>query len=92
MRHGVGNRDREIDDDLAVGCGLPDIDDGVADLDGIVGFCAGKAFGRIFKGKVTGRFSGVVIQELCTENGDVDNFFLGLFKDLFALGDRGGIV
>ena len=61
VRHGVRNRDRQVDDDLAVGRGLPNIDNGVANLDGIVGFGAGKAFGRIFKGEVAGRFSGIVV-------------------------------
>lgn len=50
------------------------------------------SFGRIFKSEVAGRFGGIVVQELCAENGDIDDFLFRFLEDLLTLGDRGGII
>ena len=88
VRHGYG----QVDDDLIVGSGLPDIDDLVADLCGEFRLGTREAFGRIFKDEVSFRLFSVFKAELRTELRDLDDLLLGFFEHLLALCDGGGVI
>ena len=92
VRHGMGNRYGQIDDDLVVFVRLPDIDDLVTNFRRKFGFCTRKAFGRIFKGEMSLCFCAIFLAELRTEFCNFDDLFLGFFEHLLALCDRGGVI
>ena len=88
VRHTFGNGYGQVDDNLVVGRGLPDIDNRVADFHRELGFRAGKALGRILEAEISGSFRFVFVQQFCAACCDFYYFFLALFEHLFALCDR----
>ena len=96
----VGHRqldgDREVDDRFMVGGRLPDVQDGVADLQRVVGLGAGEGLGGVFKPQVgVGillKFLRQVVKQLGARDGDFEDFFLGFAEDLLPLGEGGGVV
>lgn len=92
VRHGVGNGDRQIDDDRIFRCRLPDLQYGIADLQGKFRLCAGKALRRILKAEVTLGLCPVFLAEICAQLSQLDDVFLTLLKHLFPLCHRGGII
>ena len=87
--HGGG----QVDDDLALGPGLPDVDDGVADAQGKLHLGAREALGGVLKAEVgLGHFRRVFVKELGARDGDVHDLILAHAEDLLALGKGGGVV
>ncbi len=78
---GVGsthlNRGRQIQDDLAIGIGLPDIDDRITDLDGILGRSLGEDLGRVLIAELD--IGEVLLRGLNHPTRAVDSQLLALF-------------
>ncbi len=92
MRHTHLDRNGQVDDHRTVGRGLHNVEDGVADLDSVIDFCSGEAFGAVLKQEVALVFLTQLLDECCAVGGDLLDLFLGLVEDLLTLCDRGGIV
>ena len=90
--HGDRDSDGEVDDDLPLRSGLPDIEDGVADVKGKLHFGAGEAFGGILIAEVPFKALGILIKELGAGNCDVDDLLFGFAEDLLPLSHGGGII
>ena len=79
----------QVDDDGVVGCGVHDLDDGVADFFGVGQFGAGVGLGGVFPAPVG---AGVVLGDFFDQFGGVGGqFFDGFFvfaEDNAALQDR----
>ena len=88
MGHGHGNRSRQIDDNWVL-CGwLPYVQHLIADIQRKFHFCTGKALRGIFKPEIAVGFGSVLLEQLRTLDGDINNLLLGAFKDLLPLGHR----
>ena len=92
VRHGVGNRNRQIDDDRIFRCRFPDFQYGVADLQSEFRFGAGKAFRRILKPEVSLGLCPIFLAEICPQFRQLDDVFLALFEHLFPLCHGSGII
>ena len=92
VRHGVFHRGGKVDDGLPVRRGLPDIEDGVNDLERVLGLGAREALGRILEAVLFSRLLGELLQQFCPFDGDLLDLLFGLFEHLLALGDGGRIV
>ena len=93
MGHGHFHGRRQVDDDLVLRRGFPDIDDGVANLQRELRLCAGETLGRIFKFEVSVRVSGCdFIHQFRTVGGDFNDFFLILAEYLLSLGKGCGVI
>ena len=92
VRHAHLDRDGQVDDHRAVGRGLHDVENGVADLNRVVRLGAGKAFGAVLKQEVTLVLLAQLLDELGTIDGDLFDLLLRLFEHLLALGNAGGVV
>ena len=87
--HGGG----QVDDDLALGAGLPHVDDGVADAQGELDLRAGETLGGVLKAEVgLGHLLGVLVESLSAFHGDVHDLVLAHAEDLLTLGEGGGVV
>ena len=83
---------RQVDDHGSVGGGFHDIDDGVADLQGVFRFSAGEGFRGILEEEVALIFLRELFDKLCAFHGDLLDFLFGFSEHLFALGNGGGVV
>ena len=92
VRHGHLHRRRQVDDGLAVCRRLPNVEDGVADVEGIFRFGTGKAFRRIFEAVVGTGFFRQFFQQGRPFNGNLLNLFLRFVEDLLALGKGRRVV
>ena len=92
VRHGKLNGNRQVDDDLIVGSGLPDVDNGVTYLQCELRLCACEAFRRILENKVAGSLFSVLSTELCTLNSYLDYLFLALSEYLLTLCNGSRVV
>ena len=61
VRHGVFHRGGKVDDGLPVRRGLPDIEDGVDDLERVLGLGAREALGRILEAVLLPRLLGELL-------------------------------
>lgn len=92
VRHGHLHRRRQIDDGLAVGRRLPNVEDGVADIEGVFRFRSSKAFRRIFEAVVGAGFFGQAFQQDRPFDGNGLDFILGLMENLLTLGKGRRII
>ena len=91
--HGHGNGGRQVDDDLFIRGGFPDVDDFVADPEGKFHLRAGEAFRGILKTEIGFRhFRRVFVEEAGPFLGDFNNFILAHLKDLLPLGQGGRVI
>jgi hypothetical protein len=92
---GVFDGGGEVEDDLVLNRWLPDVGDGLADLQGELEFGAGEAFRGIFEADISARGDQrghVGFQEADGVGGDFDDRrFVGV-ENVAALGGRGGVV
>ena len=87
------NGRRQIHNRLVFGGRLPDVDNRIANLDGVVEFGAGETLRRVFEYPIRlGIFQGSLPDQLCTFYGDFGNAFPALLEDLLALYHRGRVV
>ena len=87
--HGGG----QIDDDLPLGAGLPDVDDGVADPLGKLDLGAGEALRGVLKAEVgLGHLLSVLVEGSCALLCDLHDLVLGQAEDLLPLGEGGGVI
>ena len=86
------DRDRQVDDHGAVGGGLHDVQDRVADLNGVVHLGAGEALGAVLEEEVALILLAQLLDQLCAVHGDLLDLLLGLVEHLLALGDGGGVI
>ena len=83
----------QIDDCLVVGCGLPDIQNRIADFYGKGHFCACEAFGRIFKEKLRfGDSCCFFLNLLCACNCQINGFLHGIAENNISLQGGGGVI
>ena len=92
MGHAHLDRDRQVDDHGAVGGGLHDVQDRVADLDGVVHLGAGEALGAVLEEEVALILLAQLLDQLCAVHGDLLDLLLRLVEHLLALGDGGGVI
>ena len=92
VRHGHGNRRGQVDDDLVVRVGLPNVQNAVADFERKFGFRARKALGGIFKKNLSLRLLPVPVAEFRPEFRDADDFLFGFLEDLLPLRDGSRVV
>ena len=86
------DRDRQVDDHGAVGGGLHDVQDRVADLNGVVHLGAGEALGAVLEEEVALILLAQLLDQLCAVHGDLLDLLLRLVEHLLALGDGGGVI
>ena len=92
MRHTHFHRHREIYYNIVGFARLENVKNGIAHLKGIFRLGSCKGFGRIFKAEIAFVFPGKLFDKLCSVNGYLLDFFLGLFKYLFSLSNAHRIV
>ena len=84
---------RQVEDDFAPRPRLPDLADGLADLDGKIRLRLGEALRRILENPAAaGVLGGALLQQFGAEAGDGDDFGPGFLVDLLALDPGGGVV
>lgn len=84
--------DGKVDDHGAVRGGFHDVNDGVADFQGVFGFGSGEGFRGVLEEEIAVVFFGELPDEAGAVDGDLLYFFFGFPEYLFALGDGGGVV
>ena len=93
MRAGQFDGIRQVEDDLVVGRGLPDVHDRFADPYRELDLGGGKAFRRIFQPPVhAGPLLRVFLDPLGALDGDIDNAVLVHLEHALALHRGGGVV
>ena len=92
VRHRKLNCNGQIDDDLVVFCRLPYVQNGVADLQSVLRFGSGEAFGGIFKVEIALVLFAVFLTELSARDSDLLDLVLILAENLLALRKTGGVV
>ena len=90
--HAHLDRDWQVNDHGAVGGGLHDVENGVADFHGVLRLGPGEALGAVLKQEVALVLLAQLLDELSAVNGDLLDFLFGLLEHLLALGDTGGVV
>ena len=90
--HGMGDGDGQVDDDLILRRGLPNIEHGVADFRRELGLGTRETLGGILEGDFALGFLLIRLTELRACDGDVDNFLLGTAEHLFTLRHGRGII
>ena len=83
--HGKLHRRRQIDDGLAVRCRLPDIEDGIADLERILRLRPGEALRTVLKAVFLACLVRQLLQKRGTLHGNLHDLFPGLPENLLTL-------
>src|ERR1700722_10648619 len=86
---------REIENDLILDGGLPDVGDRLTDLQSEIEFRAGKALRRILKthlGPGGRQRPGGFLDPLCSAGSNLNNLCATCLEDVFSLSRRRGIV
>ena len=86
------HRGRQVDDDLAALTALPCVEHGVTDLGRVIHLGAREGLRRIFEADVTREAGGILLYELGTGQGDVNDFFLTLMEHHVSLKDGSGVI
>ena len=69
------HRTRKVDDDFMIRGGLPYIQNGIADLQGIFHLGTGKALRTVFKGIISAGLLRKLFQKLCSVHSDLQDLF-----------------
>ena len=92
VRHAHLNRDRQVNDSLALRGRLPDVEYRVADLQRIFRLRTREGLWRILEAIVCTRFFREFFEQLRAIHGQLPDAFLILFEYLLALRHGGGVV
>ena len=86
------HRGRQVDDDLAALTALPCVEHGVTDLGRVIHLGAREGLRRILEADVAREAGGILLYELGTGKGDVNDFFLTLMEHHVSLKDGSGVI
>ena len=90
--HGKLHGTWKIDNRFPIRCGLPYIQNCVADLKGIFRFGSGKALRTVLKAVIFPRLLCQFLQKFCSLHGNLQDILLGFFENLLALCIGSGII